>query len=356
MFNQDDIQRVLAREDTPLLSLYLNVDAANPENQSATPEWMIWLKNSLRDIEATVTDDQKTDWTSIRQSVEAFVADYRDGGKSLILFAGREGLDNFTLPITVENQSYFGEPFVVPLYWALDEYEPYLVALVDQQQARFLVAHLGSGNEDARMEIDLDEYDFREKTLSPATSYGKQLNQGSNRDAFEATIDDHRTRFYRAVADEIQMLCERHEADRIVLGGGDAAHAVRNLMSDTLVEKVVDVLPIPMRATEQEVLERLQPAAYAYERAHEKELLTQVIDFAKSGGRGALGRKAVMDALQQQRVELLILPYPMDDQALMEQMTQLVMQSSGSIEFVHDNEAERLRQEGGVAARLYYAL
>jgi peptide subunit release factor 1 (eRF1) len=122
------------------------------------------------------------------------------------------------------------------------------------------------------------------------------------------------------------------------------------------VEKVVDVLPIPMRATEQEVLERLQPAAYAYERAHEKELLTQVIDFAKSGGRGALGRKAVMDALQQQRVELLILPYPMDDQALMEQMTQLVMQSSGSIEFVHDNEAERLRQEGGVAARLYYAL
>jgi hypothetical protein len=31
-----------------------------------------------------------------------------------------------------------------------------------------------SGDEE-RMEIDLDDYDFREMTLTPATSYGKQV-------------------------------------------------------------------------------------------------------------------------------------------------------------------------------------
>jgi hypothetical protein len=70
----------------------------------------------------------------------------------------------------------------------------------------------------------------------------------------------------------------------------------------------------------------------------------------------ALGRQAVMQALEQQRVELLLAPWPLHDPETFQDATARVFASNGTIELVHGRAAERLRAEGGLGARLYYAL
>jgi hypothetical protein len=81
-----------------------------------------------------------------------------------------------------------------------------------------------------------------------------------------------------------------------------------------------------------------------------------VINMAKSGGRAALGREAVLKAVDEQRVEMLIAPWPLTDEYLLHTLPEKMMHSSSTLELVHGEAAERVQAEGGLAARLYYAL
>jgi len=162
---------------------------------------------------------------------------------------------------------------------------------------------------------------------------------------------------YRDVVTHLQNLMEKHQARRVILGGSEqSAHHVQSLMPQTMADQVVAVLPIPIHADSKEMIERSQPVALEYERKEEMRLVEQLIDLAKAGGRGALGRKAVMNALQQQRVELLLAPWPIDNDQFAAELVMLTFASSGQIELVHGEAADRLNQDGGLAAPLYYAL
>lgn len=363
MLNLDDIKQMLAEADDRTLTLYLNVDNSREENQAVQPAWRIWLKDVLRTQGNTLRqqghDAEKT-WQHIEERVESFLSDYHPDSTSLILFTGPSFQRVITLSLPFENQIFYGKPSVAPLLWALDEHEPYLIALVDQEKARFFISQLGEiGFQDA-VEIDIDDYDWGERTKMHPPGPGidnAAAHGGTGREDFQKMIDEHLNRYYRDVVSHMQKLVEKHGARRIILGGvEESAHTVENMMPETLAKQVVDIVSIPMRATLKEIGELAGERALAFERAEELELVNQVIDFAKSGGRGALGPQAVMEALEMQRVELLIMPWPMNDASLATELPLRAFASGGSVELVHGDAAERLRQEGGVAARLYYVL
>lgn len=358
MFTWDHVKQLLTEYQAPTLSLYLDIDAAKQENQATTAAWQIWLKNTLRDYEARLSQDEMIAWQPLRDQLDEFLTGFTPDSKGLALFINREGYEVFPLRLPIENRIAFGEPSVAPLIWQLDEYERYLIVLVDQQEARFFTAYLGEADFQESVEIDLEGYDFQDRTSYHNAAAGSVQGQaGSPRDQFENMIDEHRARYYRSVVDEIEKQSQKQGTTRVILGGvEESAHAVRNFMNDKQAEKIVSIVSIPMRSSMQEILDRVQPVAYAYERENETTLLQQVIDFAKSGGRGALGQKAVSEALEQQRVELLIASWPLEDEAHFQQLAEQAFMSSGSIELVHGEVAERLRQEGGIAARLYYAI
>jgi stalled ribosome rescue protein Dom34 len=183
------------------------------------------------------------------------------------------------------------------------------------------------------------------------------LTQGSNREAYEDMINEHIARFHREVVSEVEAFAREHPRIRVVIGGEEhAAHALRNLMPDHFDGALVGVLKLPMRLSSTEILQNVLPAATEFERRQEMKLVTDVIDLAKSGGRGALGREAVQQALEMQQVELLILPYPLDNEETATEASARAFESGGSVELVHGNAADRLKEEGGVAALLYYAL
>ncbi len=356
MIQLDDVKQLLSQTGHPVLTLYLTVDPAARENQATMPAWRIWLKDALKAMEDSQNGDAK--WPDIRTRVEAYFADYQPNSKSLALFTGPDFQQVYELPIPVENEAAFGTPPVAPLLWVMDEYQTYLIVMVDQQRAYFYTAYLGEVGFQQDMTLELDTGDWRRKTGAlPSTGSGDGLGRGSSEDQFEGRMEENVRRFYRDVIEQIKEFVEKQGVRRVVLGGSEqSAHTVRDLLPEHVAKAVVDVLPIPMRCNVQEIMERVQPRALEYEREEEMALVDQVINLAKAGGRGALGREAVMQALEQRRVELLLAPWPLHDHEFFKDVTAHVFASGGSIELVHGDAAERLKAEGGLGARLYYAL
>lgn len=358
MLSSTDVRRVLSQPNADkTLSLYLQVDPSLLENQSGTPGWRIWLKNALRDLAARHENDPA--FAELRARAEQFALTLRPECKAIAAFFTPGAEQVFRLPVPVtRHELAFGRPAVASLLWLLDEYEPYVVALVDSEKTRFFTARLGRAGMSDTLHTDIEEYDFKQKTL-PATSAGEggYTQGGHNRDAFEATLDEHTRRYYRDVAEQIGALLEQSGSERVLLGGIEAsAHAVRGLMHEKVARAVVGYVPVPLHAGDQAALTQLLPAALAFERAQEQRIVDEVIDLAKSGGRGALGVPAVLKALANKQVELLIVPWPFTHDDLHARLPELALSAGARIELVAGPAAERLEREGGIAARLFYAL
>lgn len=351
MIDMRDVKTLLQQMGEKTLTLYLNVNNAVRENQADNPAWRIFAKDALRD-----QSDK-----AARERVEDYLVQYRPRGRTLVLFASAAQLRAYELPFDLPNAVQYGQPYVMPLVWGLDEYEPYLIALVDQEKARFILTYLGEAEVQDALEIGLDEYDFGEKSLVPRTgkvAAGDGIRAGQNREAFEDMIDEHRARFYRLVGDRIETLLTENQARRVIIGGAEeSAHAVEDHLPARVKAQVVGVLPsITLHDSLPDVQGKMLDAALKYERQAELEVVNDVIDRAKAGGRGALGRDDVRAALTMQQVDLLIVPYPIDDDELAVEFANHALELNSDIELVHGEAAARLRAEGEVAARLYYAL
>lgn len=341
-------------------TLYLHVDNARPENQTDPPAWRIEMKNAISHAEEQfVTTADREQWKPIRQQVSQFFQTYTPKGKALVLFADANMLHTHELPIPIESRATYGEPLITPLLWALDEYERYLIVQVDGEKARFISSYLGSVTPQGEMRMELEAYDFRERTLNPSTYNspdGKADRPAGNyRDRFDDIVEAHRQRFYKDVISHAKDLLNEMGTPRVIVSGDErAAHALHKLMPDTLKKHTVGVAPAPFYEHDKDVLADVMDTALAYERQHEAELVDEVINYAKAGGRGALGHADVVEALVEQRIETLLLPYPPRDNDLANDLKLKAFQSGTTIELVHGEPAEKLEAEGGVGALLYY--
>lgn len=363
MLTYDQIREIVDSTDNLTFSLYLHVDPAHQPNQGQSPAWRISAKNALRDVENSLPETvDETRWNHMRKQVEAQLEAYDGGARTLVLFASDNEVQTYELGIALDTAYRFGNAYVLPLIWAVDEFEPYLVVLVDQENARFLTAYLGRVDSKDTMSIDFDAYDFGEKRYVNRAAGGNPAtggNAGATKDQFDDMKDAHLKRFYADVAEHARGLLAEIDAERIILGGsGQSAHRVHDALPEPYQEQVVGVLAIPENSADHEVAELIQKAALAYERDYESQWLTTVIDAARAGGRGALGQEDVEHAFTMKQVEQLLLPYPLEEEErpLAHRLTMQALELNASIELLHGEPAARLREAGGVAARLYYPL
>lgn len=362
MLEIKDIKQLLKQtKDQPVFSLYLQVDAALRENQSETPAWRIFAKNALNDVENNhVTDDQHDTWQGIRKRVEDYLADYDPQSKGLVLFFGAEFDTQYELPLRPTNNTCgWPEIIVSPLIWLIDEYEKYLVVLVDSEQANLMTTYLGDMEATDTLESDRFAFDFREKTR-PGNAAGTQgdvgtQQSGNDRDRFDDKIDDYINRFHKRVAERVRELTAEEDTTRIIIGGNErAAPNVESHLPDQLQKSVVGITNIPVNANEKDILTRLLPLAQQHERDQEETLVEAIINQAKAGGRSALGREAVETALEMQQVALLVAPWPPQDAVPdLHDLTIQTMECGGHVEFVRGKAASQVHDEGGIIARLH---
>jgi len=122
-----DLRDLLGSPREDILSVALDVDPRKPEHQTTPPAWRIWLRDAFRDLAGSLPDERRAAVEEQTREILRFVEQDRPKGRGLAMFAGPDLWRVFVLPGPLRNHVAFGRPDVLPLLWAMDEYEPYAI-------------------------------------------------------------------------------------------------------------------------------------------------------------------------------------------------------------------------------------
>jgi peptide chain release factor subunit 1 len=371
-----------------VLSIALDVDPTKPENQAEPPAYRIRLRNELRALLDKLPKDERKRVKDVVERVEAFLDQERPQGRGLTIFAADDLWRVHVLPVPLRNQVHYGRPDVLPLLWAADEYEPYAVLAVNRERALLLIAYLGGTVVAKADELELDTSHWRFKSGRPPTftkAMGTGASRGTERDTFEARVQDHLRRLWSGAAEAADRWLQEARVDRLIIAGPEeAASAVRNLLPPTARTKLVAVVPVPGEADPDEIHRLTMRVALDEEHRRERALVEDLLARAPAGAGTVVGLGPTLDALAREQVITLVVDRDVDAQVhrcarcgfvtadprpscpvcggpqertgLTQVLPLLARQNGARVETVSGEAAAQLRAHGGIGAILRYTV
>ncbi len=321
MLGKDAIQAVkrLAERPAPVLSLYVLTNPADPEVSQHTFDfkqkpYVIRAKDTMKALGVPA---------QIQKRVLDRLEHDAPQAATRALFAGEDFLEVFDLgaPLPVVDlasglvEARYGEPYVAPLLFALDEYERYGVVYLDRERWRLFEVFMNQIEEveDAFRAVAPEEWRrmSESRTSAPRNlgGYAAAARGGTAKDRFDRRLLAWTHRFYHDRAGELaRFLAERGIARLILMGPEEDTRYFESFLPKGFPAEVVARLPSPghPRVSPGEVLVRVRPAIEAIEREEEKRLLARVRE------EGIWGADRVLDALMVGRVYLWVLPWTLD--------------------------------------------
>jgi len=287
MVRDQDLQALVefVSDDPLVLSLYLNTDST----QRAKEEVRLTLRGLLRQAGDKAASEDT-------QAIERFFDfEYDGSARGVIIFTCQQrGLWKvFQLAVPVEDRVVVARrPYVTPLQDVLDEYARYAVVLVDKEGARLFMFNLG-------------ELQEAEGTLGDETKKHRQGGRAAAR--LQRKANEIALQNLREAADFTRAFCEQNHCERLIIGGTDENIALfRGLLPKNLQDKIVGQTPMDMWAGEVEVRDKTLQIIRAHQHAEEDALVERMITAAAKGEAGAIGLADTLDALQQERVHILL--------------------------------------------------
>lgn len=286
-----------------VISLYLDLD---PERFATGPARASQIRSLLDDgarLLDTIdglTHEHKLALREDLKRLDTFLsspeAPFR-GARSLALFcSGPEDLFEviqLAKPV-VARVAIEPAPYVEPMISALENRQ-WLVTLVNRRTARLL-----SGSPER-----LRERDRRQDNVRAQSDVG-----GWSQANYERSAEEDALNHLRGVAEDVNRRWREERFDRVVLGGPQEVVArFEEMLSDELrthlVPERVD-LDITS-ATEAQVRTAVEEIVRGDEQRGEAEALNRLSDAVGAGRRGVLGLQDVLEALNERRVETLLL-------------------------------------------------
>lgn len=372
MIRHRDLDQLQQLSQAPgnTLTVYLEVDQAKPANRKRGFETR--LRDLFKQLMSQHPDDEELSQTIA--TVEAIVKRLDPTGKTLVLV--RHHRLGFTfrqvLKLSLPTSVFWGRGANLrPLVEALDEHERYAVVLVDSQKARIVTVFLGEVEEHR----DLIAFTPPRPDNPPSDKLRSQSRMERHHDE---SVANH----VKNVAKELSRLVDELEVDRLVLGGSsEAANALARALPKRLQGRLVEVLPIPVTASNGEILQRTAEVQERLERAQELEIVRDLLREVRKGGKAVAGLPATLEAVNGKRIWKLVYLqgislegqecgkchafftmadekcpncnsklHPVKD--LVNRVSHAVLETGGSVEVVSGPAAEALRQVGDVAALL----
>lgn len=392
MIDKATIQRIketVAPRKAPILSLYVDTNPAKPEN--AGRAYALRAKDALKALRVPEAIAEKTLEILRNQVLEA---------KTAVFFAGEDLFETVLLQVELpllnsvktafldeKSERYlvdgvlahYGEPFLLPLVYALDEYARYGVIYLDREKWRVFEVFLGEIEEVADAFLALDTEAWRRLSLdAPGRCFnlGGIARGGAGQDLFAKRLEAWEERFYKALAQELQRLFEVRGFTRLVLMGPEEhTKLFLGYLPKRLREAVAALLPsLPHPgATPGEILKRLEPELERIEREKEMELLKSLEEVYPKAAFGP----EVLERIQEGRVEVWVLPWRLDQvvyacdglyfpgeakarafcenpeaKPLAVVLPELAAGYAAKLEFVRGEAEKRLLERGGMAALL----
>jgi hypothetical protein len=363
----------------PVLSLYLDVNPANPDNSKKA-----FVLRAAEALRALSLDKEYIDKVTTKLAEEFVIAK----GRSLVVFAGSDVDELFNayylqtpLPFLGASNGVvanWGEPFVAPLVFALDQKQRYAVIYVSTDRVRVFEVFLGQIAElsDYVRLVDTEDWQpYRNARRSPAAGVGVAARGGADVDAYRARLEEASVRLYRAMLPEVEGAIVAAEVDRVILVGlPGATGPFRDVMSAGMQRRVVGSVPPPANpdGPPRDWLPLVTDLMASVEAEHQGALLDRIRES------GVWGMQQTLSLLQEHRIQTLVVPWNLDqrvqrdqdgrvsvagpadrelepgetseDVALLEVLPGLVEQSGARLEFVEGANEVRLNDEfGGMA-------
>jgi peptide subunit release factor 1 (eRF1) len=298
MLSKQDLKELaeFRTEESPVLSVYLDADTT----RRTAEQYRLVLRSMLKSVadEATRQDIE---------AVEEYVdLEYDGQGKGLAIFSAQDFWRAYSLAFPVGDAVHVSpQPYIKPLADYLDAYDSYGVVLVDREGARLFLFNQGA-LEDATGMLgeELKEY------THDATGRGGRSGRGSGlgkAPGLDSRIDQVALRNLRDVVHLTQRFYSAGRCDRIILGGTDENRArFMSMLPRDLQSKVIGDMAIDMYASPAEVLERSMDIIQRSVAERKAALVRGMITAARKGS-GSLGLADTLVAMQEQRVQTLVI-------------------------------------------------
>jgi len=292
------------RPGHPVISLYMDLD---PERFATPPARASQIRSLLdrarRDLEAqdALTHDERVSLRADLERIDDFLtspaeAPYK-GARGLALFCSSQ-VDLFEvlqlLRPTEARVAIGPSPFVEPLVAGLQS-RRWLVALVSRREGRVLEGPADGLREEAR----LDQF-----------VRGQHDQGGWSQPNYERSIEKDTEDHLRRVADAVNRLWRTEPFHRLAAGGPPEivprfeAHLAGDVRPNLIAERVAVDLS---SASEEQIRRAVAKLVAEDEKRTERDALNRLESGIGSGGRGAGGPYDTVMALNERRVEMLML-------------------------------------------------
>lgn len=297
----EDAVRSLAsfRAEAPVTTCYLDVDGRSfPSHLEVQREYQSLVRRSRARMNGSGSHPSvEEDLRRIERHVKGFA---RSGVKGLAIFScSSAGLwEVHELPLRVTSQLVVHHsPYVRQLEGVVDELERFGVLLVDKQRARMFVYELGVLVDHSEV---LDEIQRTVDDDRGAHVKTRQAHQESEQAHAHA----------RNAADLAFAVYQKHGFDRLLLGGTpEVLLEVERIAHPYLRERLAGRVNITVSASDDLIRKAAHEAEERSERANEARLVAQLREEAGAKARGATGLAATIAALNERRVECLLVSH-----------------------------------------------
>lgn len=310
MDRETQLRLVNLRDDTGVLSLYVNAD---PKQEGSQPPWRNRLeqgvKRLLESVDGPTRGALDRRLHDLELEIEQLVRPGSPGiGRALFVPLSNGELFNVEMqtPLT-DRVALAPRAHITPMFAAWAEGSPMGIAVVDGNGMRILDSRFGRCEELSGLvfELDTDEWREMEGPVNAATTWGQGSQSSvSQRDLFDLRVTEHLTKFLSAAHTSLEAHVTALGWEFLVVTGEpELVEAASKSLSSSLKTEVVGAQHVLGQRSPAKIQEVLTPDMLHARHRRDERLAA---DFAEAPPKAALGSTQVLEALQGGRVDRLL--------------------------------------------------
>jgi len=294
----DELRRQIAvlacvdETEAPFVSCYLNLEQGEDSYRKA-------LEDRALAMRSTLEGDAKADFdAAIGQINDYLFGMLRPGAKGVALFSRHFRGGAFFLPMQFAAPlpdwiAVYPSPNLFHLMALKDTYHRYVVLLATQASVRILEVNLGAATTKAWTE----QPELRERV-------GREWTKAH----YESHRRERTSLFLKEQVDLLERLMVAGGHTHLFLAGDPRLTGeIRRALPKSVAAKLVDTIPVASRDKQDDVVAATLSAFIECEEQESQAVAARFVQGIRTQGRAAAGATACLDALRQQRADMLLL-------------------------------------------------
>ena len=286
-------------DGAPVTSVYLDVDGRRwPRRQDYETRGERLLETLVGRTDAMERGNARSVMADVAKVRDAIGRLDRGTTRGLAFFSCSHAAlwEEVRLPRPVPDRARVAaHAHVLPLEALLQTYESFCTVIVDRSRARLFLSRVGAIAEEDDV---FDEVP------------GQHDQGGWSQARYQRHIEELVAQHLKHVGDLLLTYFKRRGFDHLILAGPEEiVPQFERTLHDYLRRRVVARLTLPMTASADEVLARSLTVEESREEQRERRTVERLLAEASAGRQGVLGVPKVLRALNDGRVETLVVPH-----------------------------------------------